>query len=149
MKLRCNFHSQREKTPTHPYSLGVRRCGHVEMVTWARGFEITCEYSGLSEQIVEYRDSCIGYFFFLWRHSPNLGIGLTAWNSPFHFGLLDLRYSLGLLVRVISSSQGRDLYTKHRKTHTHTHHTNTKHSCPEWDSNRRFLLPSDRRQYMP
>jgi hypothetical protein len=30
-------------------------------------------------------------FFFLWRYSPNLGLGLPPWNSPYHFGLLDLR----------------------------------------------------------
>jgi hypothetical protein len=33
---------------------------------------------------------------------------------------------------------------KHRKTHTHF-----KYPCPEWDSNPRFRLPSDRRQFMP
>jgi hypothetical protein len=26
-------------------------------------------------------------FLFLWRYSPNLGLGLPPWNSPFHFGL--------------------------------------------------------------
>jgi hypothetical protein len=38
-------------------------------------------------------------FFFLWRYSPNLGLGLPPWNSPFHFGFLDLRQSVGLLGR--------------------------------------------------
>jgi hypothetical protein len=43
---------------------------------------------------------------------------------------------------------------KHRKTRartrTHTHtHTNIKHTCPEWDSNPRSRLPSERRQCMP
>jgi hypothetical protein len=32
-------------------------------------------------------------FFFLWRYSPNLGLGLPPWNSLFHFGFLDLRQS--------------------------------------------------------
>jgi hypothetical protein len=30
-------------------------------------------------------------FFFLWRYSPNLGLGLPPSNSPFHFGLLELK----------------------------------------------------------
>jgi hypothetical protein len=58
-----------------------------------------------------------GIVFFLWRYSPNLGLGLPPWSSPFHFGFLDLRQSVGLLGRVISSSQ---LVHKHRKTHTYT-----------------------------
>jgi hypothetical protein len=47
----------------------------------------------------------IGYcqiFFFVWRYNPNLGLGLPPWNSPFHFGFLDLRHSVGLPGRVIS-----------------------------------------------
>jgi hypothetical protein len=55
-------------------------------------------------------------FFFLWRYSPNLGLDLPPWNSPFHFGFLDLGQSVGLLGRVTSSSHVH----KHRKTHTHT-----------------------------
>jgi hypothetical protein len=46
------------------------------------------------------------FFFFLWRYSPFLGLGLPPRNSPFHFSFLDLRHSVGLLGRVISSSQG-------------------------------------------
>jgi hypothetical protein len=57
-------------------------------------------------------------FFFLWRYSPNLGLGLSPWNSPFHFGLLDLRHSVGLLGRVTSSSQGLYLY-KNTEKRTH------------------------------
>jgi hypothetical protein len=43
--------------------------------------------------------------------------GATApiWASPFHFGFLDLRQSVGLLGRVISSSQGFYLYTNTEK----------------------------------
>jgi hypothetical protein len=48
---------------------------------------------------------------FLWRYSPNSFLGLPPWNLPFHFGLLSLRHSVGLLGKVISSSQG------HRLTH--------------------------------
>jgi hypothetical protein len=51
------------------------------------------------------------WFFFLWRYSPNLGLGLPPWNSPFHFGLLDLRHLVGHIGRVISSPQGLYLYT--------------------------------------
>jgi hypothetical protein len=88
---------------------------------------------------------CFVMFSFLWRYSPNLGLGLPPWNSPFHFGLLDLSHSVGLLCRVISSSQGLFLYTNTEKRT----YTNTKHPCPEWDSNPRSRLPSERRQYMP
>jgi hypothetical protein len=82
-----------------------------------------------------------GFFFFLWRHSPNLGLGLPPWNSPFHFGLLDLRHSVRLLGWVISSSRGLYLHTNTEKRT----HTNTKHPCPEWDSNPRSRLPGERR----
>jgi hypothetical protein len=80
-----------------------------------------------------------------WRYSPNLGLGLPPWNSPVHFGVLDLRQSVGLLGRVISSSQGLYLYTNTEKRS----HTNTKHPCPVWDSNPWSRLPSERRQFMP
>jgi hypothetical protein len=53
--------------------------------------------------------------FFLWRYSPNLGPGVPPWNSLFHFGFLDLRQSIGLLWRVISSWQGLYLYTNTEK----------------------------------
>jgi hypothetical protein len=45
--------------------------------------------------------------------------------------------SVGLHGRVISSLQGLYLYT------------NTKHPCPDWDSNLRSRLPSERRQCTP
>jgi hypothetical protein len=64
-------------------------------------------------------------FFFLWRYSPNFGLGLPPLNSPFHYGLLDLRHPVGLLGRVISSSQGLYLYIdieKRAQTHTNTTH---------------------------
>jgi hypothetical protein len=66
-------------------------------------------------------ESCIHIsYFFLWHYSPNLGLGLPPWNFPFHFGFLDLRQLVGLLGRVISSSQGLYLYINTEKTHTHT-----------------------------
>jgi hypothetical protein len=86
---------------------------------------------------------------FFWRYSPNLGLGLPPRNSPFHFGFPDLRQSVGLLGRVISSSQGLSTCTQTQKNSpTHTH-TNTKLPCPEWDSNPRSRLPSEPRQFMP
>jgi hypothetical protein len=57
---------------------------------------------------------------------------------------LDHSQTVGLLGRVISSSQGHYLNRgqhKHRKTHTYI-----KHLCSEWDSNSRSRLPSERRQ---
>jgi hypothetical protein len=60
----------------------------------------------------------------LWRYN----LGLPPWNSLLHFGLLDLRHSVGLLGRVISSSQGLYLYTNTEQftyTHTHTNQTST------------------------
>jgi hypothetical protein len=82
------------------------------------------------------------FFLLLWRYSPNLGLGLTPWNSPFHFGFVDLRQSVGLLGRVISWSQGLYLYTNTEKRK----HTNTKHPCPL--SGIRTRLPRERRQCM-
>jgi hypothetical protein len=62
--------------------------------------------------------------YFLWRYSPNLGLGLPPWNSPFHLGFLDLRQSVGLLGRVISSSQGLYLYTNtEKRTQRQKHQT--------------------------
>jgi hypothetical protein len=85
--------------------------------------------------------------FFPWRYSPNLGLGLPPWNSPFNFGFLDLRHSVGLLGRAINSSQGLSTFTQTQKN-VHTY-TNTLHPCPEWGSKPRSRLPSERRQCMP
>jgi hypothetical protein len=61
------------------------------------------------------------HIFFPWRYSPNLDLGLPPWNSPFHFSFLDLRQSVGLLGRVISSPQVLYLYTNtEKRTHTQT-----------------------------
>jgi hypothetical protein len=81
-------------------------------------------------------------FFFFGSTAPIWGLGLPPWNSPFHFSFLDLRQSVELLGRVISSSQGLYLYTNTEKRT----HTNIKHPCPEWNSNPRSRLPSERRQ---
>jgi hypothetical protein len=61
--------------------------------------------------------------------------------------LLIILQTVGLLGRVISSSQGLYLCTNtERRTHIRKHY---KHPCPEWDSNPRSRLPSERRQCMP
>jgi hypothetical protein len=60
------------------------------------------------------------FSFFPWCYSPNLGLCLPPWNSPFHFGFLDLRKSVGLLGRVISSSQGLSTCTQTQKN-AHTY----------------------------
>jgi hypothetical protein len=64
---------------------------------------------------------CVLYYYFPWRYSPNLGLGLPPRNSLFHLGFLDLRQLVGLLGRAISSSQGLYLYTNtEKRTHTYT-----------------------------
>jgi hypothetical protein len=80
-------------------------------------------------------------FLLIWRYNPNSGFGLPPCNFTFHFSLLDLRQSAGLLGRVISSSQGLYLYKTQKNAHTYT---NTKHPCAEWDSNPRSWLPSEK-----
>jgi hypothetical protein len=64
--------------------------------------------------------SCIISFSSLWRYSSNLGFGLPPWNSPFHFGLLDFRQTVGLLGRVIKASTCTQTQ---KNTHTHKHQT--------------------------
>jgi hypothetical protein len=81
---------------------------------------------GLLDTCCIITDNCQGStpFFFPWRYSPNLGLGLPPWNSPFHFGFPDLRQSVGLLGRVISSSQGLYLYSNtEKRTHIHNYWT--------------------------
>jgi hypothetical protein len=85
------------------------------------------------------------FFFPYGATSP---IGASAYlheTFRFHFSLLDLRHSVGLLGRVISPSQGLYLYTNTEKST----HTNTKKTCPDGDSNPRSRVPSERRQYTP
>jgi hypothetical protein len=65
-----------------------------------------------------------------------------------YFGFLICLRAVGLLGRVIISSQGLYLNTrqhKHRKTHIHT----IKHPCPRRDSIPQSRPPSDRRLFMP
>jgi hypothetical protein len=63
----------------------------------------------------------------------------------FFFFILIILQAVGLLGRVISSSQGSYLNTGQYKHRINTH---TKHPCLVWDSNPRSQLPSERRRYM-
>jgi hypothetical protein len=81
-------------------------------------------------------------YFFLWLYSP---IQAFAASMKFYVSLrlLEIGQSEGPLGRVISSSQGLNLYTNTEIG------TNTKHPCPEWHSNPRSRRPRERRQFMP
>jgi hypothetical protein len=75
-----------------------------------------------------------------------LGSSLTYWSAGLITQFLDLSQAVGLLGRVVSSSQGLYLNTgqhKHRKTRTHI-----KHPCPGRNSNPQSRPPSDRRLFM-
>jgi hypothetical protein len=85
------------------------------------------------------------FFFFLWPYSQIQALAASM-KLTVSLQLLDLGQSVGLLGRVISSSQGLCLYVN---TEKRTHNTNTKHPSPEWDSNSRSRRPRERRQFMP
>jgi hypothetical protein len=85
---------------------------------------------------VSYR-LCKKSFFFLPRCSHTWGLAPALEHRAEFPQFLDQGQSVGLLGRVISSSQGLYLYT------------NTKHPCTEWDSNPWSRLPSERRQCTP
>jgi hypothetical protein len=53
-------------------------------------------------------------------------------ETPFHVGLLDLRHLVGLLGRMISSSQGLYLHTNTENAHTHTHKQTLNIYALEW-----------------
>jgi hypothetical protein len=78
------------------------------------------------------------YFFFHWLYSP-----LGPWLLLFSFMII--WETVGLLGRVISSSQGLYLNTGQHKQRISTY---TKHPCLVWNSNPRSQLPSERRQFM-
>jgi hypothetical protein len=66
--------------------------------------------------------------FSLWFYSPIQALA-TSMKLSVALQILDLGQLVGLLGRVISSSQGLYLYTN---TEKRAHNTNTKHPCPEW-----------------
>jgi hypothetical protein len=84
--------------------------------------------------------SCIFFSFLLPPYS------LPHWSTGLIAQFLDISQVVGLLGRVISSSQGLYLNTgqhKHRKTWTHI-----KHPCPGWDLNPRSRPLNNRRPSM-
>jgi hypothetical protein len=86
-------------------------------------------------------------FFFIFLVAPTLGSLLPLLEHRADFPqFLDQGQSVGLLGRVISSSQGLYLHTNtEKRTHIHK----TKHPCPEWDSNPWSRLPSELKQCTP
>jgi hypothetical protein len=128
--LNTGQHKHRINTYTHQTSMP---CVGFEPTIPASEREKTVH--GLDRQAAV---TCINNIFCLWRYSPNLGLGLPPWNSPFHSSFLDRRQSVGPLGWVISSSQDLYLYINtEKRTHTHT-----KHPYPEWDSNPRSRHPT-------
>jgi hypothetical protein len=83
-------------------------------------------------------------FFPLWVYSPIQALAASM-KLTVSLQLLDLGQSVGLVGRVIGSSQSLYLHTN---TEKRTHNTNTKHPCPHWDTNPRFRRPRERRQFM-
>jgi hypothetical protein len=75
-------------------------------------------------------------FFFLWLCSPIQPLAASI-KFSLSLRLLDLGQSVGLHGGMISSSQGLCLYA------------NTKHSCPEWNSNPRSRRPREQRHFVP
>jgi hypothetical protein len=72
---------------------------------------------------------------------------LLYWSTGLITQFLDLSQAVGLLGRVISSSQGLYLNTgqhKHRKIRTHI-----KHPSPGWDSKPQSRPPNDRWLFKP
>jgi hypothetical protein len=89
---------------------------------------LNCSY--LNYFKVKEREEGCGRMFFFFLVAPTLGSLLPLLEHKAGFPeFLDQGQFLGLLGRVISSSQGLYLYTNTEK-HTHTY-TNTKHPCPE------------------
>jgi hypothetical protein len=80
--------------------------------------------------------------FFLWLYSPIQALAASIKLSV-SLQLLDFLHSVGLLGRVIGSSQGLYLYTN---TGKHTHNTNTKLPCLEWGSYPRSRRPRECRR---
>jgi hypothetical protein len=74
-----------------------------------------------------YLEKIIVAYVFLWLYSPIQALAASM-KLCVSLQLLDLGQSVGLLGRVISSSQGLYLYTN---TEKRIHNINTKHPCPE------------------
>jgi hypothetical protein len=77
--------------------------------------------------------------------SPLLGSSLPYWSTGLITQFRDLSQMVGLLGRVVSSSQGLYLNTEqHKQRITRTH---IKHPCLRRDSNPQSRPPSDRRLF--
>jgi hypothetical protein len=137
-------HNWRCGCPTHKYRPMLFQRGNV----WRHCRRITLRGTQnwpLIREIIKTRANCINtYFFPLWLYSQIQAFS-TSMKLSVSLQLLDPGQSVGLPGRVISSSQGLYLYIN---TEKRTHNTNTKHSCPEWDSNPRFRRPRERRHFM-
>jgi hypothetical protein len=86
------------------------------------------------------------HMLFLFLLPLLLGSSLPYWSTGLITQFIDCLEAVGLLGRVISSSQGLYPNTgqhKHRKRRTHI-----KHLWPRWDSNVQSRPPSDRRLLM-
>jgi hypothetical protein len=110
----------------------------------APAFPAYTDPSGPSANYLSDNEIILPFFFHLWLYSPIKALAASMKLSVL-LQLLDLGESVGLLGRVISSSQGLYLYTN---TEKRTHNTNTKYLCPEWDSNSRSRRPRERRYFM-
>jgi hypothetical protein len=74
---------------------------------------------------VYYSKYFIYLYFFLWRYSPNLGLGLSPWNSRFTSFFYILQ-TVGRTPWAGDQLVARPLPVhKHRKTHTYTQTLNT------------------------
>jgi hypothetical protein len=81
----------------------------------------------------------------LCRNNSINGSTALCWALAAFLVFLSYTQSVGILWRGIRPSQGLYLYTEQHKQNKRTH----RHPCLEWDSDPRFWVPSERRQYMP
>jgi hypothetical protein len=89
--------------------------------------------------------SYVQYFFPLLALQPNSGLGRL--HETFLFTSVTRSSTVDRTIEwEISSSQGLYLYKTQKKR---TQNTNTKHACPDRDSNSQSRRPRERRQFMP
>jgi hypothetical protein len=98
--------------------------------------KIMCAFSSLP--CVSHVRHILDFIFFHWLYSPR--------GPDIFFSFMIILQTVGLLGRVISSSQGLYLHTGQ---HKHRINTYTKLPCLVWDSKPRSQLLSERRQFMP
>jgi hypothetical protein len=81
------------------------------------GFEFTIAASERTKTVHALDRSATVTVFFFGATAPIWALAYL--HETLHFGLLDLRHSVGLLGRVISSSQDLYLYTTQKNANTH------------------------------